>query len=246
MKFFDMHCHVGKWKNPDFCGRRSTTQDLVALYERLGAIGTLIMPTDLAQNRRLLEQLQQHRDCGLLLRFAYWVTPENIREVEDLANDVSALKIHPSFLKVRVTDPSLAPALELARVHQWPVIVHCGRWREVSGFEHVLEVAARYPEVNFVLSHMGGDSPCLVMGAVDATASSRLPNVFLGTESIREYWLIEYAVKTLGAERVVFGSDYNLNSPSAFLGVVRDANLDEEERQQVLYQNALRLLNITP
>ncbi len=72
-----------------------------------------------------------------------------------------------------------------------------------------------------------------------------LDNVFLGTESIRQFWLIEYAIKRLSSKRIIFGSDYNLNAPSAFLGVIQDAHLNEQQRQDILYKNAFNILGLS-
>ncbi len=238
---FDMHCHVGTWQTPDFCHRSTGLGDLTTLYERLGFAGALITTTDMADNTGLAHEIEAYSG-PLDLRFAFWVLPANLNELNKLAGHVAALKIHPSFLRRPVSDPAFKPFLAMARSMGWPVVVHCGRWQEVAGFELALDTARQWPEVNFVLSHMGGDAPCLVHDTVDRIVRLGIKNVFLGTESIRQFDLVQYAVSRLGAARVVFGSDYNLNSPSAFVHVVLDAELTTEENELILYRNARDLL----
>jgi len=242
---FDMHCHVGKWLTPDFCGRQTTLADLIAMYEGLGFTGALVTTTDMADNQALITEINA-RESSLMLKFAFWVLPDNIDLLKSLSTDVSALKIHPSFLRRPVTDPVFEPFLGLAEQNSWPIVVHCGRWQEIAGYDLALQVANRHPDINFVLSHMGGDSPCLVHETVDKIDALGLKNAFLGTESIRQFDLIQYAVSKLGANRVIFGSDYNLNSPSAFAGVIRDAGLTAAQNERVLSSNALGLLGAFP
>ena len=238
---FDMHCHVGDWETPDFCGRSTGFDDLVRLYEKLNFSGALITTTDRAENRKLADQIAAY-DGPLELKFAFWVLPTNLELLDELRPLVSALKIHPSFLRKPVTDPVFTPFLERAADYAWPVVVHCGRWQEIAGYGLALDVAREFPSVNFVLSHMGGDAPCLVHATVDRIVADKITNVFLGTESIRQFDLVQYACDQLGPDRVVFGSDYNLNSPSAFVGVVMDAGLDDAATTMVLGKNARRLL----
>lgn len=238
-----MHCHVGTWHTPDFCGRETGLKDLISLYERLGFSGALITTTDLADNKGLLEEMAEYSG-GLNLQFAFWVTPDKLKLLERLADRVSALKIHPSFLRRPVTDPVFEPFLALAAEKSWPVVVHCGRWQEIAGYGLALQAAQQHPSVNFVLSHMGGDSPCLVHETVDRIKTLGLRNAFLGTESIRQFDLVQYAVSELGATQVIFGSDYNLNSPSAFVGVIRDAGFNYEQTAMILKKNACRLLGM--
>lgn len=242
---FDMHCHVGSWQTPDFCSRQTELKDLVTLYERLGFSGALITTTDMAKNRALSRGIRAYSG-KLDLRFAFWATPDNLDMAGSLATEIAALKIHPTFLRRPVTDPVFEPFLALATKHSWPVVVHCGRWQEVAGYGLALEVAQRHPALNIVLSHMGGDSPCLVHDTVDKIRSMGLKNAFLGTESIRQFDLVQYAVSKLGAKHVIFGSDYNLNSPSAFVGVILDAGFTVENTEMILKTNACQLLPDNP
>jgi predicted TIM-barrel fold metal-dependent hydrolase len=156
--------------------------------------------------------------------------------------EVFALKIHPSFARLPVDDKAFYPFFELAQTFSMPVVVHCGRWREVTGYEHVLNVAKMFSNVDFILSHMGGDSPPLVLGAARDILNLGLENCFLGTESIREYWLIERVVKMLGAKKLVFGSDHNLNHPRTFIATIEALRITAEEKSLIFGQNAMALL----
>lgn len=245
---FDAHVHVGPWRTPDFAGRDSDLADVRRVLRSCGVTGALVMPTDSGDNDALLREVVRHQGtpgAAPALFFAAWVRPDDDSLTDFLERNMSrvgALKVHPSFNRVPITDPAYAPFLALAERRRLPVVVHCGRWREVAGWEKAVEVAERHPDIPFLLSHMGGDSPALVLGAARAIRERGLSNAHLGTESIREYWLVAQALDLVGPERLVFGSDHNLNHPASFLAVIEALDLAPAERALILGGNARRLL----
>jgi predicted TIM-barrel fold metal-dependent hydrolase len=89
---------------------------------------------------------------------------------------------------------------------------------------------------------MGGDTPELEMGTIEAVERDGLDNVYLGTEGVREYWAVQRAVDVLGASRVIFGSDFPLGHPLMYMGVVKALKVTERDRALLLGGNILRLL----
>ncbi len=240
----DAHAHVGSWREPGFASRTTSFDDAVALYGALDFQGALVMPTDTGDNAALLASVKAHEGTPQF-RFAYWIDPNaanNLAAFDACSSDVAALKVHPSFLRRPITDADFEPFFERAVALGLPVVVHCGRWREVAGFSLALDVAEHFPDLNIVLSHMGGDEPLLVRETVAAIQERALTNVFLGTESLRQYWVVQEALDALGSRRLVFGSDYNLNYPAAFLAVIRALDVDEVGRQRILGGNLNKLL----
>lgn len=245
MRVVDGHVHVGGWVVEGFAGRQTALADAVSLFRRLGFDGALVTTTDRGDNDALRGALraQAAADAGgsaLALRLAWWVdpgSPDAVRQLETALPDVAALKIHPSFLRRPLSDEGFAPFLDLAAAAGLPVVVHCGRWQEVAGYGVALAVAERRRNVSIVLSHMGGDEPLLVRGAVREIRERSLANVWLGTESLRQYWIVQEAVDALGAARIIFGSDYNLNHPAAFLAIVEALDLSEVDRARILAGN---------
>ena len=68
-------------------------------------------------------------------------------------------------------------------------------------------------------AHLGGDLPTLQQECSEEMARRRLPNAYLGTESIREYYSLRIALDRLGPEKILFGSDFPLGWPAAYLQV---------------------------
>jgi signal transduction histidine kinase/predicted TIM-barrel fold metal-dependent hydrolase len=240
----DAHVHVGRWREPGFTPVIETPEETVRLYRTLQYRGVLAMPTDQGHNEELL-QFVRAQQGPVQVRFACWISPDDpgsLGWVNRALDHVAAFKLHPSFLKRPITDPSFIPYLQLASDHGRPAVIHCGRWQEIAGFHHALEVARRYPELNLILSHMGGDSPLLVKELLDILVKEELPNVYLGTESIREYWLVLEAIQRLGPNRLVFGSDFNLNHPEVFRALIDHCGLSNVDRYLVFFGNINRLL----
>jgi predicted TIM-barrel fold metal-dependent hydrolase len=244
MRPVDAHVHVGRWSVPEFQGRAATLAEALQVYLRWNWAGAVVFPTDQAENRELLAAVRAtHGPVRFVPGFwADFRQAGNLELFGSTQDSWGILKIHPSCLRVPVTDARLAPYLELAASAGLPVVVHCGRWQEVAGYRLALEAAGRYPQLPFVLAHMGGDSPDLVTAAIGELLSSGRDNVCLGTESIREPWLLESAVEKLGASRLIFGSDYNLNHPEPFRRLVEILDITDRQREQILRDNVCALL----
>jgi predicted TIM-barrel fold metal-dependent hydrolase len=155
---------------------------------------------------------------------------------------IHGIKLHPSCDGVRITDARAEPFLGYAVDEGLPVMVHCGRWQEMASYRFALEAASKHPGTVFILSHMGGDIPELEMATIDHIKAAALSNVRLGIEGVREYWAVERAVRELGADKVIFGSDYPLGHPKMYLGLVDALAMSADQKDLVLGGNMLRLL----
>ncbi len=243
----DGHVHWGAW-TPEREGWPGATLDEIQdSLRRSGVDGAVLMPTDTGDNDALLAALTP-RPANVFL-FA-WADPhEPARTMDFLERNeraVDGLKFHPSLERVRVDDPAWRPFLEFAESRQLPVVVHCGRWQEMSSWRFCLDVAERHPRASIIVGHLGGDLPTLQQDCSAEMARRALPNAYLGTESIREYYSIRIALDRLGPRRLVFGSDYPLGWPAAYLAVFDGANPTPEERRLVLGENLRDLLRRSP
>jgi len=239
----DGHVHWGEWK-PEREGWPGTSLDGIrTALRRSGIDGAAVMPTDRGDNEALAAALAPDPD-GFHL-FA-WVDPHDASRtmgfLEEHHGHVAGLKIHPSLERRAVTDAIWEPFLRFAERWRLPVIVHAGRWQEIASWRFCLEAAERHPEAEIIVAHLGGDLPALQQECAREMARRGLPNAYLGTESIREYYSIRYALDRLGPERLIFGSDFPLGWPAAYLAVLDGADPSEEARRLVLGENLLRLV----
>jgi predicted TIM-barrel fold metal-dependent hydrolase len=243
MLIIDGHIHAGYWSPKMFLGRGSSFEAMEQCLIECGIDGAILTSTDRRDNASVAAFI-----AGETKRkywFFPWLNPgveADIDYARRNAGGIDGIKLHPSCDRIRVDDPRTQPLLQLAQDHGLAVMVHCGRWQEMSSYLFALDVAAKYPAIRFVLSHMGGDTPELEMGTIEGIAQGGLDNVLLGIEGVREYWAVQEAVDDLGADRVLFGSDFPLGHPRMYMGVVDALRITAEQKDLIMGGNALRLV----
>lgn len=106
-----------------------------------------------------------------------------------------------------IDDDALAmPLVEAAARYGRPIAFHIGAdFYENTHPYRLGRIAARFPEVPFLMVHMGGAGlPSLERSAIET--AQQHPNITLIASAISEM-AVARAVKALGPERVCFGSD---------------------------------------
>ncbi len=147
------------------------------------------------------------------------------------------LKLHPVST---FQPPAGAATVRLTRAAAdlgVPVLFHCGD--EGMTTPSAIEGLARaVPEARIVLGHMGG-----YFHAEEAIAVARRnPGILLETSATPYPDRIREAVETLGADRVLFGSDGPGAPPRLEVRKVLLSGLAERDRRRVLRENAVELL----
>jgi predicted TIM-barrel fold metal-dependent hydrolase len=136
--------------------------------------------------------------------------------------------------------PGEEPVLRLLRIaaaRGVPVLFHSGDDPFTTPWE-LADAARAVPDATVVLAHVGGYGH-----TEDAIAvAESLPNVYLDTSAMPYPAAIAGAVRRVGAERVLFGSDAPGCPATLELAKVRMAGLPERDLDLVLGGNALRLL----
>ncbi len=124
---------------------------------------------------------------------------------------------------------------------------------------HVIKrrILERYPKLKIIVPHFGGALP-LVLDRIDRTMRFFAPdNTETASVTVKRMWydtqvaarpeILRYAHAVLGAERLVYGSDYPLNRGDAYLRSVeyiREAGLPDGDAEKILDHNAARLLGL--
>lgn len=238
----DGHIHAGYWSNANFLGRGLPYEDIDTCLEECGIGGGVLTSTDLRRNDEVIDFISRARKRYWFFPWVNPTVPGELDYIKSRRDRVNGIKLHPSVDRVRITDPAAAPFLEYAESEGIPVMVHCGRWQEMASYKLALQAAGAHRAATFILSHMGGDTPELEMGTIEGIKREGLDNVFLGTEGVREYWAVQEAVDALGADRVIFGSDFPLGHPRMYMGVIEALKISDGDRSLILGGNILRLV----
>lgn len=138
--------------------------------------------------------------------------------------------------------PNLDPLVDRARELMAPVFQHT--WIKITGNlpgestpMELARLAARHPHATLICGHSGGD------WELGLAAIRRHDNVYTdlgGGDPTAGF--TEMAVRELGAERVLYGSDVGGRSFASQLGKVVGAAIPDSARQLILGQNLHRLL----
>ena len=126
---------------------------------------------------------------------------------------------------------------EAARRFRLPLLV------DVIGQASVVEMlASQYPDVNFIIPHLGSfrDDWRAQQQVVDQLV--RYPNVYADTSGVRRFDYIVQAVKRAGAHKVLFGSDGPWLHPGLELHKIRLLRLPPKDEALILGGNVRRLL----
>jgi predicted TIM-barrel fold metal-dependent hydrolase len=102
-------------------------------------------------------------------------------------------------------------------------------------------LAENFPETTIVFPHLGGNRDD-ISARIATVASHKNTHIELSGSGIERVGILERAVKEIGADRVLYGSDFTINEPSAVIARVQNAFLTAEEREKILYRNVERLL----
>ena len=104
--------------------------------------------------------------------------------------------------------------------------------------------AGRWPDVRVVAAHLGGGLPFYTLMPEVRKALANTCFDTAATSLLYEPAVYRLAVDLVGADRVLFGSDFPLLSQATSRRRVEEAGLDARERELVLGANARQLLGL--
>ena len=135
-------------------------------------------------------------------------------------------------------DPIIKRAAELKAVifqHTW--LKTDGNFAGESTPMELAELAARHPETPMICGHTGGDWE----RGIRAIRGSK--NLSIGTGgSDPTAGFIEMAVRELGADRVIYGSDIGGRSFASQIAKVRGADVPEAAKRLIMGENLKRMM----
>jgi len=193
-------------------------------------------------NDAVLALMREHPDR--VIGFCY-VNPRYckhaLREIERcvVRGGMGGIKL---WVACKASDRRVDPIARRAAELGVPILQHAwysrlSRLKSESTPADVAAMAARHPKTMIVMAHLTGAGE---RGLKDIAPYPNLHVDISGGEP--EAGMVELAVRLLGAERVVYGTDTPIRSYGATLGKVLDAKLTRRERDLILFGNAQRLL----
>jgi len=170
------------------------------------------------------------------------MTDEAIEEEVELAlsRGMKGVKLHPDFQRFNIDD---AENIYRVTAGKLPVLLHMGDRRyDFSSPERLRKMALKYPEQIFIGAHFGGYSVWDKVGCL-----KDLPNVRFDTSSslfALDKQRAADMIREFGHERYFFGTDFPMWRSDEELKRFLALPLTEEEREDILYRNAAKLLGV--
>lgn len=240
----DCHGHLDLWKAVPAV----TKMDIESIIENMDRIGIDVAclnkwncPDIEAANDDVADAMRKypHRVAGFAA-----TTPSLGRETthDELKRcfdelGFKGIKVHNGYEALPLRDQANLPEYGAALEGIWefaaqkacPVLCH--------GFL-TPEIAQRYPEATFLSAHAGGVRE-------QAWNCLACKNVYFDTaNSLVMRGNIEYLVKVVGAERVLYGSDLPYADPAYRIGQVIGTRLNDEQLRKILGENMAAILGL--
>jgi predicted TIM-barrel fold metal-dependent hydrolase len=240
MRIVDAHCTIGDGRNVSM-----SADELVRQLDELDVEAAIVGPPDrcLAVYNREGNELVRDacaRHAGRLIGFATvnpWYGDAAVDELRRAIDDgLAGLILHPPLQGYILVDSVADAVLDVAGSAGLPVFVGTGTPAYALPLQ-LTEVARRHPDVRFVMGHLGHSD--FWIEAIPAAAAA--PNIYADISYTQPHVIAE-AVATLGADRVVYGSDAPFNKMSLELDKLRQAGLDERSLELVGAGTILSLL----
>ena len=152
----------------------------------------------------------------------------------------AGIKIHPEEHGYPITKYG-REIFEFAAKNNAIIETHSGEQNSMP--EDFARLANEYPEVKIIISHLGCGWDGDLSHQVRAIQSSKHGNLYTDTSSAQSIMpnLIEWAVKEIGVERILFGTDSPLYFAPMQRARIDNAELSDTDKKKILYENAVRL-----
>jgi predicted TIM-barrel fold metal-dependent hydrolase len=251
-RIWDIHSHLGNLPG-DTPEERMTA--LVRCTDRIGVERVILSqgfdqyiehpsPEEIrVENDRVMRAVRAFPDRAY---GSVYLSPDHVdfslQEFDRCVRDGPMIGIGELEADKRCSVPELDPIAERAAALRVPILQHT--WLNARGNGpgestpyDVVELAKRHPQVQFICAHTGGDwergiriirdtkNICAELAGFDPTAG-----------------VTEMAVRELGAERVVYGSDVGGRSFASQVAKVSGAEIPNEAKELILGGNLRRIL----
>lgn len=253
----DANAYLGNWP---FRQLRYTTP--AALLGKMDALGieqavvssleNVFYKDQLSGNRQLYAQVKGHVDRFLP---AFTINPTFPGWEEDLAICIQefgmrVMRLHPNYHQYALDSAQGAAALEAARAHNFTVIVTTGI--EDTRHHHPLVKVPDVPSEQVALAVSAFSDVRFLVAAANFSSITAIrshcaqpQNLSFEVSRVQgPVGDIEKLCATLGADRVLFGSNLPLHVPEAAKMAVEHAKISADERGKIVRGNAARLFGL--
>lgn len=188
------------------------------------------------------------------------VSPKFPGAIEELERSITALgmqgvKLHPAMDNFYPDSSNYFQIFERIVKLKVPVLFHTnpphGEW-ERSSPARILKIAQAFPQMKIILAHILSAPKDIKLSPRKASQYTKetiqeakdLSKVYLDTSQLKEKKKLEFVVKTLGANRILFGSDYPWGKMDETMKVILESSLSDQQKKLILRENLRTLMTL--
>lgn len=188
-------------------------------------------------------------------------TPDHLTEITEYVREgkVRGLKLYPGYQPFYPSDPKWSPAYAFAAEHQIPVMIHTGDTFSARGKLryahplHVDEVAVDFPDVRFVICHIGNPwtRDCMEVVYKNANVYTDISGLTLGVfedrfEAYMRKQVQEMLLYGVEPDAVLYGTDWPIASMESYIEFMQELTIPAKDRRKMMADNAIELFRLDP
>jgi predicted TIM-barrel fold metal-dependent hydrolase len=174
-----------------------------------------------------------------------------LKRLRDLG--VKMIKLHPITQEFDIEDDRVSRIVEEAGHLGIVVLMDAYTFFQKNNIEKLIYLAFRNRNTKFIFAHIGGPEfqKFGFLGFIKKTNSwfannmwfdvSGTINVFADSPYKGEF---EWAIRTIGIDRIIFGSDFPQFSVKSTMKALNKLKLTKNEKKMIVYSNAKKLLDL--
>lgn len=250
MRIWDLHCHLNgvEGKTPE---ERIAT--LIAIADRMH-VQRLCFFMGFPFSRNPTPQLLRKENDQVLQAISKWpkrafgfvylnplYVEESLKELDRCVKNGPMVGVK-LWVAAKCSDEQIDPVIK--RAHELGAVIFQHTWFKSGGNlegesspDDLARLAARHPKIPIICGHTGGD------WELGIRAIRKLKNVSIGTGGFDPTaGVMEMAVRELGPERIIYGSDIGGRSFASQIAKVTDARIAASAKQLILAGNLIRMM----
>jgi uncharacterized protein len=147
----------------------------------------------------------------------------------------------------------LTPLMEVVRAYQLLVLSHCSEpvghiypGKGNISLQDIVTFLSAFPDIRFVAAHWGGGLPFYNLMPEIQRISAQVWYDTAATIYLYRTAIFPIVAQLVGADRILFASDYALLRQSRVIDHIKQSGLDAASLESILGGNAERLLGLHP
>ncbi len=247
----DAHTHL-----PDNSSSDEMLKDLILQMDLTSVDVSVILPiaydTSSTLNNFVADTVKKYPDRLIGLGSIHPKDERKaLKEMERFPDlHLGGVKLHPLLQNFHLSTPEMDSIAEKAETLELPLFIHSYFPHNTAESEGLYRLTVNYPRTQFVLAHLGGPAFLDCYAYVERRRAG-YDNVYFDLSSVAVIFRkspylshIKWLIEQIGADRVMFGSNYPKYQLVEALSAFDELGLSFKESQQILGKTASNLLKL--